>query len=289
MPEQLRDAFQSKKGYPNPAGRAGMKITSADTSAPKRSLAYGVLVLACLVFFGMGISPEFGFCSGILFVLMLVGLYLGFAEVFLLGLTFGLILVFRRVELISRFWPLPTVLALAVALAMGKLVPFTKGAFAWLKRGELGRQQVKIIFAVAVISGVSLLSWYAIVKPDVSDMAGRIVHVHPAALVLIGLLFSMSNALCEEFVWRGMIFDALGKVFSSTAVVIVVQALSFGMAHLNGFPRGASGVVLASIYGCMMGYVRQNANGLLAPIAAHAFADAVIYSILVFVAHGRGI
>ncbi len=252
-----------------------------DTSIRKRSLVYGVLVLACLVFFVVGLSPEFGFCSGVLFMLMLAGLYFGFAEVFLLGLTFGLMLVFRRIDLLSRFWPLPTVLALAVLLAIGKLAPFAKGAFGWLRMGKWGRQQLLIISAVAAVSGVSLLSWYTIVKPDISDIVGRIAHVHPVALVSIGLLFSLSNAICEEFVWRGMIFDALGKVFSSITAVVAVQALSFGMAHLNGFPRGASGIVLASIYGCMMGCVRQNANGLLAPIAAHAFADAVIYSILV--------
>jgi hypothetical protein len=46
--------------------------------------------------------------------------------------------------------------------------------------------------------------------------------------------------------------------------------------HLHGFPRGWSGVALASVYGLMMGALRQRARGLLAPWVAHLFADLAI-------------
>ncbi len=265
-----------------------MEITKTNDYTLKHLWIYRTLVLLCLLFFGMGVFPQFDFCSLVLLVLMLGGLYLRFADVFLLALTCGLILLLCRIGTITNLWPLPTVLAMGIVLIFGKLTPFTKQAFGWIRRGDWGRQQIVTTTIVAAISGVSLVSWYMIVKPDISDIAGRIGHVHPVALVLIGLLFSISNAICEEFVWRGMIFDAVERAFSSSAVVIIVQALSFGMAHLNGFPRGASGMVLASIYGCIMGYVRQQSKGLLAPIVAHAFADAVIYSILVSVALASG-
>ena len=246
------------------------------------------LVLLCLVFFGLGVFPQLGFSAVILFVLMLSGLFLRLADVFLLGLTCGLMLSLGKIGAISNLWPLPTALALSIALIIGKLAPFTRESFSWIKRGDFGRQQIAISAIIVAISGISLLLWSAVIKPDVSDIAARIPHIHPLALVFTGTLFAVSNAACEEFVWRGMIFDALGRVFSSGAVVIFIQALSFGIAHLNGFPRGASGMVLAGIYGCMMGYVRRSAKGLLAPVAVHAFADAVIYSILVYVALGKG-
>jgi len=265
-----------------------MEITKTDDYTLEHSWIYRTLVLLCLVFFGMGVFPQFAFCSVVLFILMLSGLYLRFADVFLLGLTCGLVSLLCRTGTISSLWPLPAALALGIALIIGKFTPFTKEAFGWIRRGDWGRQQIVTTAIVAAISGISLVSWYAIVKPDISDIAGRIAHLRPVALILIGLLFSISNAICEEFVWRGMIFDAVERAFSSSAVVIFVQASSFGIAHLNGFPRGASGIVLASIYGCMMGCIRQRSKGLLAPIAAHAFADAVIYSILASVALTSG-
>ena len=265
-----------------------MEVTKTNDCTLKHSWIHRTLVLLCLVFFGMGVFPQFAFCSVVLFILMLSGLYLRFADVFLLGLTCGLMLLLCRIGTISKLWPLPTALALGIVLIIGKLTPFTKEAFGWIRRGDWGRQQIATTTIVAAISGISLVSWYVIVKPDISDIAGRIAHVHPIALILTGLLFSITNAICEEFVWRGMIFDTVERAFSSSAVVIFVQALSFGMAHLNGFPRGASGIILASIYGCIMGYVRQQSKGLLAPIVAHAFADAVIYSILVSVALASG-
>ncbi|HYA42246.1 MAG TPA: type II CAAX endopeptidase family protein [Syntrophobacteraceae bacterium] len=261
-----------------------METAKANDYRRKDSRLHGALVLLCLVFFGMSVFPKFGFCEAVLFLLMLSGLYLRLADVFVLGLTCGLMSFLCRVASISSLWPLPMVFALGAALIAGRLIPFTRGAFGWIKRGNWGRQEIAMTAVVAAISGISLVCWYFIVKPDISDIASRIPDVHPVEVILIGVLFSISNAICEEALWRGMIFDAVERVFSSSAAVIFIQALSFGAAHLNGFPRGVSGMVLATIYGCILGYVRQCAKGLMAPIAAHALADAVVYSILVFAA-----
>ncbi len=212
---------------------------------------------------------------------MLSGLYFKLADVFLVGLICGSTALLCKIEALNGLWPLPIALALAFVLVVGKLVKFTRGGFDWIKRGNWGRQQIAIVVIVATISGISLVCWYAIMKPDVADLADRIPHVHPIILIVIGLLFSLINATCEEFIWRGIIFSALERTFLPGAWVLCIQAVSFGMAHVHGFPRGASGIVLASIYGYMMGCVRQNAKGLLAPIVAHFFVDVVIYAILV--------
>lgn len=263
---------------------------SRDDREQKRSWLYGTLVFLCLVFFGIGFFPQLSgsFLYAVLVILMLAGLYLGFAEVFLLGLSFGLILWLRGIGALSALWPLPTALALGTVLVVGKLFPFTRGTFGWLKRGELGRTQVAAIVVISAVSAIALVAWYTIVNPDFSDISGRITRMHPVALVFAGLLFSAGNAICEEFVWRGMIYEALERASFPVTAVILLQALSFGFSHINGFPRGVSGIVLASIYGCLIGAVRHNSKGLLAPTIAHAFADAVIYSILVSVAQGTG-
>jgi hypothetical protein len=60
----------------------------------------------------------------------------------------------------------------------------------------------------------------------------------------------------------------------------VVQAVAFGLIHWRGFPRGLDGVVLATVYGLMLGAIRRRTGGLLAPWLAHVFADVVILALL---------
>lgn len=262
-----------------------LEITKLRIDAQKYKRLHAALVLLCLFFFGIGVFPGFAWCSFVLFALMLTGLYLKIADLFLLGLMCGLTLLFWNIETIGRllFPPLPIAFALAAALAAGKSLGFTEEAFGWIKTGDWNRQQAAIVGAVAALSAITLVCWYVVVHPDVSDLTKMIPHARPAVLIATGILFSIANAACEEFFWRGMVFDALERVFPAGAAVISIQALSFGMAHLHGFPRGASGIVLATVYGCILGWVRKRAKGLLAPIAAHIFADLAIYSILVFV------
>ena len=133
-----------------------IEMTKANDYRRKHSRLHGALVLSCLVFFGIGVLPKFGFCAVVLFVLMLSGLYLGFADVFAVGLTCGLMSFLCRVARISSLWPLPMVLAVSAMLIAGKLLPFTRGAFGWIKRGNWGRQEIAITAVVAAISGISL-------------------------------------------------------------------------------------------------------------------------------------
>lgn len=259
---------------PSEAGREGCKALRA------------ALVLLCLFFFGLGIFPGFGRCSFVLFAFMPIGFYFRLPDVFLLGLMCGLALFLWKVETFGGLLlpPFPIAISLVAGLAAGKSLGFTKGAFDWIKAGELDRRQAAIVCAVAALSAISLVCWYEIVHPDVSDLTKRMPHSGAAALIATGFLFSTLNAACEEFFWRGAVYASLKRALLPDSGVIAIQAASFGMAHLHGFPRGASGIALATIYGCILGWVRKDAKGLLAPIAAHVFADLAIYLILVSIA-----
>jgi len=265
-----------------------MDITKPQNDIQKCRWPRAILVLLCLVFFGIGFFTRSAYCSLILFALTLSGLYLKSADIFLVGLICALAASLRRIETLSGLWPLPIALALVSVLIIGKLLEFTRGEFDWIKRGDFGRRQIAIIAVVAAVSGISLVAWCVTVRPDISDLAGRVPRLHPILLIVTGLLFSLINAVCEEFIWRGIIFNALERTFLPSAGALFLQALSFGAAHVHGFPRGASGIVLASIFGYIMGCVRQQAKGLAAPIAAHFFADVVIYSILVSAVLAKG-
>lgn len=247
------------------------------------------LVLLCLLFFGISVFPQFTSWTVVLFGLTMIGLYLRIADVFLLGLMCGLAVSLWKIETITSlvFAPLPVAIALVVALAVGRLAGFRRETSTWIKKGDLGPPQIAIISIIAAISAIALVSWRMIVHPDISDLTEKIPHVHPVVIVALGLVFSITNATCEEFFWRGMIFDALERTFLSDGAVVSIQALSFGVSHILGFPRGASGIFLASIYGYMLGLLKLHAKGLLAPIIAHVFADMVIYAILVSVVWGK--
>ncbi|MGO9018684.1 MAG: CPBP family intramembrane glutamic endopeptidase [Syntrophobacteraceae bacterium] len=262
-----------------------MEIARARNDTLSNLWVHRVLVLLCLIV--LAIRPPWS--SLILIALSLTGLYLKFNDACLLGLTSALWLLLRTVAIINRLW-VYTPLALIAGLTVWTLVirysgggrypVVANGSLTWIRKGDFGRRQIAIAAVIAVLSALALVLWYFIVKPDISDIWAKIRNVHPVLLIAAGLLWSIINATSEEFLWRGMIFDALERNLTSSAAVISIQALSFGAAHFHGFPRGASGMVLASIYGFMLGYLRKQANGLLAPIVAHVFGDITIFLIV---------
>lgn len=101
-----------------------------------------------------------------------------------------------------------------------------------------------------------------------------------ASLLLLGaILFALFNALCEEWIWRGVFQDRFERLFPAP-VAVLLQAASLGAAHAHGFPRGLLGVCLAGGWAVLLGLLRRRAGGLLAPVMAHVVADATIAAIV---------
>jgi len=103
-------------------------------------------------------------------------------------------------------------------------------------------------------------------------------------LIVGGLIFSMANAAVEEAAYRGVFLHALDSSLGPGFAALLLQALAFGAIHIRGFPRGWLGVVLACIYGLLMGVIRRRAGGMFAPWIAHVFTDIVIVGIVLFLA-----
>jgi hypothetical protein len=138
---------------------------------------------------------------------------------------------------------------------------------------------------VAVVSAVSLLVWFKLACPDVKWQAALIPSWSPGRLVLLGIGFALFNAAMEEMIWRGVIFDTLERATFPTTSVVLIQAVSFGVVHLHGFPSGRVGILLASVYGTILGLLRAQTRGLLVPFVTHAVTDLSIFGILVYLAH----
>lgn len=178
-------------------------------------------------------------------------------------------------------WPLPMLLALGIFAGAIRLVPWLgEGADVW-RRGRIDRTVVLLSVAFAAVASVALVLWTHLAQPDLASLRSLIPPRFPIALLALGgLLFSIFNAIGEEFLWRGAILDALDRTLGQGTLPLLIQAASFGLAHYQGFPRGWTGVGLAAIYGLMMGIVRRRSDGMVAPIVAHVFADMTIVGIL---------
>ena len=155
----------------------------------------------------------------------------------------------------------------------------------WFTAGTFTREVTLTAAFAVVVSGVVLSIWFRWVHPDIDDIIQSFVPDWPlAALIIGGLLFSMFNAALEELAYRGIIMSALEAVFGPGAVSLATQAIAFGLLHIHGFPRGGSGIMLAFLFGVLMGWVRRRSGGLLAPWAAHVCADVVIVGLVVMFA-----
>ncbi len=177
------------------------------------------------------------------------------------------------------FFLLPIVFLAVLAIATRRPVSDMLG----IRTGRFSKVEIALIAAFVVLSASALLSWAAFVHPDLSG-AHTLVPAAPLALLLpVGLCFAAFNASIEEIIWRGVMLRWLRGI-APTPVAIAVQALSFGAAHWAGVPSGWLGIGLASIYGLMMGVLAVVAEGLLAPIIAHIFADIVIFGLVLALA-----
>ncbi|MFH1468206.1 MAG: CPBP family intramembrane glutamic endopeptidase [Pseudomonadota bacterium] len=198
----------------------------------------------------------------------------------LFGTVVALLLGLLAVPGLFATWPLPLLLALGAGALAARFVPALRPALTSWRRGRPTRRDVAPALAFLALPAVALVGWYALAHPDLTDIAARVPPWPLPLLVLVGLAFAAANALAEEALFRWLAWDALEAGFARAAPVLALQALAFGLLHFQGFPRGWSGVLLACVYGAMMGELRRRTGGLLLPWVVHVGADLVIFAVV---------
>jgi uncharacterized protein len=182
----------------------------------------------------------------------------------------------------SQFW---FALGLGAYFLICKGVRWLHGTLEWLRAGSITRDVMVLTIASAFLAAISLIAWFLIMRPNITDLIEAFVPKwNVVLLVLGGLVFSMVNAAVEEGAYRGVIMAALDKSIGSGVASMLLQAVAFGTLHINGFPRGWIGVGLASVFGVLMALIRRRSQGMLAPWAAHVCTDSVIVGIVMFLA-----
>lgn len=253
-----------------------MSERSSSVSGGDRAIAGGSLaVLAAAAIWGVWSGDPGGASRGTVAAVLAVALALASAFVArpparaLAALAACLVVAART------GWPWQLVMAIALG-AFGLLVrgaPSLAPSAAWRAKGNVP------LPATAFVGGVTpfaLTAWLFVARPNLGDVLRGYVPAFPLPVLVVGgVLFAFVNAVLEEIVWRGILQDRLEPLFGVRAA-IAIQAASFGIMHAHGFPRGATGVVLVVVWGVMLGVLRKRSGGLVAPIAAHAVADATI-------------
>ncbi len=182
---------------------------------------------------------------------------------------------------------LPLLIPLLISTLLMASNPTTRVTLADFRRGDVSKAMWLLVGVTGIGSAAALIAWaYWTDNLGIGEqMMASISHVPTAILALIVIPgFALFNAATEEAVFRGVLYTAIERSSGSIGLTVVVQALAFAALHFEmGFPNGWLGYAMVLIWGLILGYVRAQTRGLLAPIVAHVIADLVIGYILLFV------
>jgi membrane protease YdiL (CAAX protease family) len=178
-------------------------------------------------------------------------------------------------------WPFHSLVPLIVYLTIVATISPLRRTLGWLRLGKFDRSVRWLVLFTVLISSLGLLLWFILLGPDISQWLATVPSWNPIMLILGGLVFAIVNAAIEESIYRGIIMQALDAALGAGILSLIIQAILFGLIHINGVPGGWLGVIMAMIYGLILGFIRRRAQGMLAPFIAHVVADAVIFCMLV--------
>jgi membrane protease YdiL (CAAX protease family) len=196
------------------------------------------------------------------------------------GFTFLFISVWVVVPLQSIFgwpggWPWHFLVPLAAYFALVAVISPLRKSLGWLKVGRLsagtiGATVMAALAFSAVLLGTDRAQYARAIGSNGASFLGM-------GVVLTIVVFSLLNAAMEEFVFRGVAFDAVGALWG-TSGAIVLTALTFGLGHYaGGCPCGISGICIVALGGLVLGGLRFWSGGIALPILAHAAGDATIF------------
>lgn len=184
------------------------------------------------------------------------------------------------VSLLLLPWPAAFKVPLVVYLSIIFLSDKIKNEIDWLRFGRINKITIYLMIPTVITSSSALILWVYILKPDLTDLKSMVPSGSIPLIIITGLVFSFFNSIWEEIILKGILWNGLEKIMSNVLIINLSQSVLFGIMHLNGFPRGITGALLAGIYGLLIGFIRKNSGGLMAPVITHFFADATIFGIL---------
>jgi membrane protease YdiL (CAAX protease family) len=96
-------------------------------------------------------------------------------------------------------------------------------------------------------------------------------------IIFYGIIFSIVNALLEEFIWRGFVLARLIGI-TTEKIALIVSSMAFGLYHYSlNFPLWLC--LVFAIGGFYMGGSAIKSKGLLSPVIMHFAVNIAFVSI----------
>jgi len=136
---------------------------------------------------------------------------------------------------------------------------------------------VLVVNVVAQLTIVPLLA--ALLKLPPPDLSRYDIIYQNLPMLLIALPGTMiTGGFIEEFIYRGLMVDRLGRIFGGTKrslwIAALLSGVPFGLIH---FEWGIGGIFLTAVMGSALGVMYMFTGRNLWPlIAAHATLDAIM-------------
>lgn len=252
--------------------------------SPNRYLDLVIFLIPTLVLTGVYPITQNQFAHYIgLILLVFAGLYFLKTKSPLFGMSLFFIIVelLMLIPITKSIWLINIIIAIVVFFAISFYLKAPGLDKSWIKYGKIESRTIIWIGLIVIISSTALYLWSRFANPDLSQFRGYIQKIDGPFLIPVICLFSAFNALAEEAIFRGIFWKSLEDIYHNIPLAVVLTSLIYGLCHYPGVPSGWWGVLLASIYGMMLGILRHKTSGLAAPILAHFFADVTIVMILI--------
>ena len=176
-------------------------------------------------------------------------------------------------------WPWYLVLPLLAYVIVVVAWPRLRRTAPRLALGRMVGWPLAVALVLAITTVVALLGFPALARPEVAGLAAGLPVAAFGSLLVAGVCFSTTNAVLEELIFRGVLWEATAAEWNR-GVALGATTILFGLGHVHGYPPGPLGAVLAGVFGMALGLLRLWTGGLGLAILVHICADATIFTIL---------
>ena len=147
----------------------------------------------------------------------------------------AILLAFPRIG-----WPWHFVVPLALYAIVVRYVPRLQRSIPPRTFGRVDWSMLGFALLVAVGSSGVLLAFDDFYWPNVDELAAGVPLRILGSAGLASIVFAVTNAVCEELVFRWLFWEAVAEEWNQSAALFA-SSVMFGLAHWQGYPPGPIG------------------------------------------------
>lgn len=150
----------------------GLYLFNGSIDTPPRSSPAGtaIVILVVAIFSLTMVAPEFMGKWTFATIIVLMPLAILFRAIYAIHITLLALIWVLLVGFVPslKFWPLSILVPLFVYSLIVILTPPLRNSFGWLRKGRFGKDVFLLVITTIVVSGVALVVWVVVEKPDLN-------------------------------------------------------------------------------------------------------------------------